>query len=92
MDDTTRGAGPLKERGNVATERGIVHLVKHDSEESHGLVGWVCLELGVDLDDEGESNDGEQTSLGPKSAYMHRSNEYNLRTSTSCSDPRYTSS
>ena len=34
-----------------------------DAEESGGFFIWVWLELGADLDDEGGSNGGEQTSL-----------------------------
>jgi hypothetical protein len=56
----------------VATERGVVHLVKEDSEESGGLLGRVWLELGMDLDDEGRGDGGEQTSLRPKSAHATR--------------------
>jgi hypothetical protein len=65
--------GPLGKRGSVATKRGVVHLVKDDSEESGGLIGWVWLELGMDLDDEGRSDGGEQTGLRPKSALAHTS-------------------
>ena len=79
MDDTTRSAGPLGERGNVATEYGVVHLVQHDSEESGGLIGWVWLKLRVDLDDEGRGDGGEQTGLRPESVHAHPSDVYNLR-------------
>jgi len=34
-----RSPGPLRKRGSVAAERGIVHLVKHDSEEGGGVIG-----------------------------------------------------
>jgi len=87
-----RSAGPLRKRGDVATKRGIVHLVKHDSQESGGLIRWVWLELGVDLDDEGRGDGGEQTGLKPRSARAHPSNVDTLRISVSCSDPRHASS
>jgi len=92
MDDSTRSPGPLGERGNVVAEGGIVHLVKHDSQEGGGLIGRVWLELGVDLDDEGRSDGGEQTGLRPKSARAHPSDAHNLRISVLCSDPRRASS
>jgi len=87
-----RSAGPLRERGNIATEHGVVHLVKHDPEESGGLISWVWLELGVDLDDEGRGNGGEQTGLKPRSARVHPSNVDNLQISVSCSNLRHASS
>ena len=54
-----RSAGPLGKRRNVATKRSIVHLVKHDSQESGGLIDRVRPELGLDLDDEGRGDGGE---------------------------------
>ena len=44
-----------------------------DTEESSGLLVWVWLEVRVDLDDEGGSDGGEQTSLQAKSAHPHMS-------------------
>jgi hypothetical protein len=87
-----RRAGPLRKRGSVATERGVVHSVKDDSEESDGVIGRVWLELGVDLDYEGRSDGGEQTGLRSTSAHAHPSNVYNLRISVSCSNLRHASS
>jgi hypothetical protein len=84
--------GPLGKRGSFATKRGVVQLVKDDSEESGGVIGWVWLELGMDLNDEGRSDGGEQTRLRPKSALAHTKNVYNLRISESCSNPRHASS
>ena len=48
---------------DVIAESGVVHIVEDDTEESSGLLVWVRLELGVDLDDEGGSDGGEQTGL-----------------------------
>ena len=87
-----RRAGPLRKRGNVATERGVVHLVEEHSNESGGLVGWVWLELGMDLDDEGRSDGGEQIGLGSKSAHAHPSNAHNPQISVPYSNPLHTSS
>jgi hypothetical protein len=86
-----RRAGPLRERWNFATERGVVHLVKENPEESGSLAGRIWLELGVYLDDEGRSDGGEQTGLRPKSARVHPSNVDDIRISVSCSSPRHTS-
>ena len=87
-----RRAGPLRKRGNGATERRVVHLVKEHSDESGGLVDRVLLEPGMDLDDEGRGDGGEQTGLRFKSAHAHPNNVHNLRISVSCSNPRHASS
>ena len=50
-------------RGNVATEGGVVHLVEEDTEKSSCLFVRVGLELRLDIDYEGGSDGGEQTSL-----------------------------
>ena len=64
MDDHTWRTGPgLWDGWNAVAKGGAVHLVDEDTEESGGFFGWVRLELGADLDDEGGSDGGEQTSL-----------------------------
>ena len=63
MDNCGGWAGPLWESGNLVSERGIVDLVNKDAEEGSGLVTWVGLKLGADLDDECRSDCGKETSL-----------------------------
>ena len=53
----------MGERGNVASEGGVVDLVDKDFEEGGGPVTGVRLKLRVDLDDEGGSDCRKQTSL-----------------------------
>ena len=54
---------PLGNGGSVVTKGGVVNLVNEDSEEGSSLLASVRLELGLDIDDEGGSDSGEQTSL-----------------------------
>ena len=61
-DRAWRARPPWDPRGFV-TKSGVVDLVDEDAEESGGFFVWVRLELGIDLDDEGGSDGGEQTSL-----------------------------
>jgi len=49
--------------GSVVTKGGVVDLVNEDSEEGSSLLAGVRLELGLDVDDEGGSDSGEQSSL-----------------------------
>ena len=56
-------AVPLWESGNIVSERSVIDLVNENTKESRGLVVWIGLELGVDLDDECGGNCREQTSL-----------------------------
>ena len=65
MDHRLGRACPLWKGWNVVAEGGVVDLVDKDTEESHGFIVRVLLELGVDLDDECGGNGGEQTSLLP---------------------------
>ena len=78
------GPEPLRDCGNVAAEGGVVHLVEEDTEEGGGLFVQVWLELGVDLDDEGRSDGGEQTSLTCESECTHPGGPPGLRISRSC--------
>ena len=63
MDYRAGRAGPLRECRNVASEGGVVDLVKKNSKEGCGDVVRVLLEVGVDLDDECGGDGREQTSL-----------------------------
>ena len=64
LDDHAWRTNPrLWDSGNSVAERSVVHLVNEDTEESSRLLVWIRLELGIDLDDEGGSDGGEQTSL-----------------------------
>jgi len=56
-------AGPLWEGGSVVSEGSVVDLVDEDTEESCGLVIWVLLEVGLDVDDERRGDGGEKTGL-----------------------------
>ena len=56
-----RSSPRLWDGGHVITESCVVHLVDEDTEEGGGLFIWIGL--GVDLDNEGGSDGGEQTSL-----------------------------
>jgi len=82
----------LRNDGSVAAERGVVHLVDEDAEESGRLFVRIGLELRMDLDDEGGSDGGEQTSLRSISVRVHLSNLQDSRILVSCSDRRHTSS
>ena len=66
LDYRARRACPLWEGGSVVSEGGVVDLVDEDTEESGGLITRVGLELRLDVDDEGRSDGGEQTSLWPE--------------------------
>ena len=71
LDNHARGSSPgLWDDGNGVAEGGIVHLVNEDTEEGGSLFVRIGLELGVDLDDEGGSDGGEQTSLRHKSIHV----------------------
>ena len=63
MDYCAGRASPLRKGRNFAPEGGSVDLVDKKAEESGSFIGWVGLELGVDLDDERGGNSREQTSL-----------------------------
>ena len=63
LDYRTRRTIPLWDGGNVIAESGLVHVVEDYTEESGGILVRIRLELGVDPDDEGGSDGGEQTSL-----------------------------
>ena len=63
LDYRTRRTSPLWDGGNVIAESGVVHIVEDYTEESGGILVWIRLELGVDLDDEGGSDGREQTGL-----------------------------
>ena len=63
MDYGVWRAGPLRESGSVASEGGVVDLVDENAEEGGGLFTRVGLELRLDIEDEGSSDGGEQTSL-----------------------------
>jgi hypothetical protein len=65
VDHRRRRAGPLRESGNVVSERSVVNLVDKDAEEGSGFVARVRFELRVDFDDECGGDRGEQTSLLP---------------------------
>ena len=65
MNDHVRRASPLWEGWNIITEGGVIDLVDKDSEESSGLIVWVRLELGVEIDDECGGDSGEQSGLQP---------------------------
>jgi len=52
----------LREGGNIVSERGVVDAVGEDPEESGGFVAWIRLQFRVNPDDEGSSDDREQTS------------------------------
>ena len=54
---------PLRERGGVVSEGGVVDLVDEDFEEGGGPVTGVRSKLRVDLDDERGSDCRKQTSL-----------------------------
>jgi len=49
--------------GNIIAKGGVVDLVYEDAKESSGLLIWIRLELGIDLDDECVGDSGEQASL-----------------------------
>ena len=68
MDNCVWGTIPPWDCGDIVPESGVVHLVDEDAEESGGLFIRVGLELGIDLDDEGGSHDGEQTGLSSELA------------------------
>ena len=53
----------MGDRRNFTTKCGVVNLVDEDTEESGCFFIWVLLEPGVDLNDEGGSDSGEQASL-----------------------------
>ena len=57
---------------NVVSERGVVHLVNKDAEESGGFVTRVGTEFRVDLNNEGGGYGREQTSLIPKLAHCNK--------------------
>jgi hypothetical protein len=61
---------PLWEGWRVIAEGGVIDLVDKDTEESGGLVVWVQLKLGIDLDDECGGDGGKQASLLPLSALV----------------------
>ena len=63
LDNGVGRACPLRKGGRVISEGGVVDLEDENPEESSGLIIGVRPELGVDLDDEGRSHSGEQTSL-----------------------------
>jgi len=63
LDDRVRRAGPVGERRDFIAKSGVVNLVDEDAEESGRFFVWVRLELGVEVDDEGGGDGGEQTSL-----------------------------
>jgi hypothetical protein len=63
MNHCGRRPGPLREGGNIVSEGGVVDAVGEDPEESGGLVAWIRLQFRVNPDDEGSSDDREQTSL-----------------------------
>ena len=48
IDQRARRTRPLRKRGNVTSEGGVVDLVDQDSEEGSGLVAGVGLELRID--------------------------------------------
>ena len=48
---------------NAVAKGGLVHIIEDDTEEGGGLLIWIGLKLGVDLDDEGGSDGREQASL-----------------------------
>ena len=62
LDDRAWRTRPLRD-GRNSVKSGVVHHVDDDAEESGGFFTWILLELGVDLDNEGGSDSGEQTSL-----------------------------
>jgi len=76
---------------NVVAESGVVYLVNENAEESGGLFIWIRLKLGVDLDNEGRSNGGKQTSLLSESGRVRLTNAEDSRISGRCSGPRHTS-
>ena len=77
-----RSSPRLWDGGHVITESCVVHLVDEDTEEGGGLFIWIGL--GVDLDNEGGSDGGEQTSLWHGSIHVYLSDTHNIRTSMWC--------
>ena len=82
----------LWEGGSVVAVGGIVHLIDEEAEESGGLFVRIGLELGVDLDDKGGSDGGEQTSLRRESTHVYLDDVYNIRISGSHPSRPYISS
>ena len=78
------GAGPLWEGRNVVAEGGVVDLVYQDTEEGRSLVVRIRLEFGIDLDDEGRSYGGKQTSLWHELIRVYPHDGNNIRILTSC--------
>ena len=91
MDNHMWGTGPLRDRGDVAAESGVVHLIDQDTEEGGCFFIWVWLELGVDLDDEGGGDGREQTGLPSELARVRGSCARDSQISRLCSGPRRTS-
>ena len=88
LDDRAWRTGPLWNCGGIIAESGVIYLMDEDAEESGSLFVRVRLELGVDLDDEGRGNGGEQTSLWSESTRVYPNNLQDSRISTSCSNRR----
>ena len=73
-----RGTGPLRESRNIVAEGGVVYLIDQDLEEGGGLIVWIRLELGADLDDEGRSYGGKQTGLQRGSTHVCLNDGHNV--------------
>ena len=63
----------------MARESGLVHIIEDGTEESGGLSVRTRLELGVDCDDKGGSDSGEQTSLRHESIRVRLDDMENIR-------------
>jgi len=74
LDDRARGTSPLRDCGDVVSKGSVVNLVYENTEESGRFAVRVGLELGLDVDDECGSQDGEKTGLNTVSARRRVSN------------------
>ena len=63
LDNRVRGTGPLWDCRNVIAKGSVVDLVDENTEEGGRLIDRVELELGLDVDDEHGSHNGEETAL-----------------------------
>ena len=59
-------ARTIAREGGSVVSKGVVDDVDEDTEESSGLIARVGLELRLDVDDKGRSDDRKQISLWPE--------------------------
>ena len=77
--------GGLVDFGTVASESGVVRVVKEDTKEICALFVRVRLQLRMDVDDEGGGHSGEETSLSLGSVRVDLYNLQNSQLQVLCS-------